>query len=537
MIFDIVPDDKAEILRVGYVYKGEKKVHEIDCKGQWYNLCTDETGVMDKRVTANIKDVRGNSKRKSKPVMAYTNWDGSRLFQVWEGKLCLQRMYDIVWDQPQEILDEILAPSTYRVCFCDIETDIPEDGSFAEPKEAKMAITTISMMIGNHVCVLGTRPLITDDGEKQSDVCNALTKRVREYINDKSIQFSYVMYPTEFAMLDAFLTILNQSVDVLTGWNFTCFDWYYIYNRIGVLCGNSRDRDAMIARGSVIGSTVSMSMTSRSGERLNACRPAQLLIFDYINMYEQFPPTNLADYSLDNVGEVCCGIKKVPYEGTLKDLYINDYNSYVFYNAIDSCIVSKIHSKRKSMTFGILQAVVARCTAAKVLSKTFLAERLMAWEFRKEDKRLAGLKRDDKKEKDSQYEGAYVKEPRVGFHKIISCNDFASLYPNMVREFNIGPETFIGKIDMNDPKKVAALRSNKEYILTHNGTLFRKKDGHLKNIMTTLFTTRKSKKKVSLQYETFAFDVKKLIDANASDAEVEAFLNENAEIIASMADQ
>lgn len=534
MIIDIVPDDKAEILQVGYMYGGEKLIHEIDCRGQWYNLCTDEEGVMDKRITTSIKDVspRG-TKRKSKPVMAYTNWDGSRLFQVWEGKLCLQRMYDIIWDQPAEILDKILAPSDYRICFCDIETDISEEG-FADPKDAKMPITTISMMIGNKVVVLGTRPLETEGNQTQSDICTQITDRVRRYISDHKVSFSYIMYPTELAMMEAFFMILNQSVDVLTGWNFTCFDWYYIYNRLNRLCSNSRERDMMIARGSIVGKTVNMSMTDRSGVKMHAIRPAQLLIFDYISMFEQFPPTNLASYALDNVGETVCGINKVAYDGSLKDLYINDYNSYVFYNAIDSCIVSKIHAKRKSMTFGIMQAVVARCTAAKVLSKTFLAERLMAWEFRKESKRLAGLKREDKKEKDAQYEGAYVKDPRIGFHKVISCNDFASLYPNTVRGYNIGPETIIGKIDMNDTKRVMALRSNPDFILTHNGTLFRKKDGHLKDIMTELFSSRKSKKKEALADMEFAYEAKDLLDSNASDDAVLAFLEKHKDIVSEL---
>lgn len=531
MIFDIVPDDKVEILRVGYVYGGEKFIHEIDCKGQWYNLCTDEEGVIDKHISTSIKDIATKqNKRKTKPVMAYTNWDGARLFQVWENKLCLQRMYDIVWDQPKEILDKILAPSDYRICFCDIETDISDEG-FAEPKDANMAITTISMMIGNKVCVLGTRPLVTEGTQTQSDVCAHLTARVRRYIGDNKIDLTYIMYPNELAMLEAFFMILNQSVDVLTGWNFTCFDWYYIYNRCARICGSTKERDAMVARGSVMGQTVSMQMTDRSGVKMHAIRPAQLLIFDYISMFEQFPPTNLASYSLDNVGETVAGIKKVAYNGTLKDLYNNDYNSYVFYNAIDSCIVKKIHDKRKSMTFGIRQAVVARCTAAKVLSKTFLAERLMAWEFRKENKRLAGLKHSDRREKDVQYEGAYVKDPVVGFHKVISCNDFASLYPNTVRGYNIGPETIIGKIDMNDAKRVAALRANKDYILTHNGTLFRKKDGHLKNIMTELFSSRKAKKKVALANMEFAYAVKDLLDADASDKEVMEFLEKHKDLV------
>lgn len=537
MILDIIPDDSAEILKVGYMYKGEKFIHEINCKGQWYNLCTDELGVIQKYDTARAKDVIANSKNKRrpkpKPVMAYTNWDGSRLFQVWEGKLCMQRMYDIVWDQPQEILDKILASSDYRICFCDIETDIDSEGQ-SDPAKATLPITAISMMIGNKVAVLGTRPLITEGNQTQSDVCNIITERCRNYIGDSKIDFSYIYCPNEISMLETFFMILNQSVDVLVGWNFECFDWYYIYNRIYQLTGNNKDRDAMVARGSIMGETVPMYMTDRSGQRLRAERPAQLLIFDYIRMFEQFPPTSMASYALDSVAETVCKIKKVSYEGNLKDLYINDYNTYIFYNAIDSCLVKKIHDKRKSLTFGIRQANVARCTAAKVLSKTFLAERLMAWEFRKEDKRLAGLKRDGNREKDEQYEGAYVKEPRIGFHKIISCNDFASLYPNTVRGYNIGPETLIGKIDMADTKRVAALRANKDYILTHNGTLFRAKDGHLKNIMTNLFMARKQKKNTSLSYMEFAHDVKKMIDENASDSDVLAFLEEHKDIVSSL---
>ena len=85
---------------------------------------------------------------------------------------------------------------------CDIETDISEEG-FADPKDAKMPITTISMMIGNKVVVLGTRPLETEGNQTQSDVCAQITDRIRRYISDPKVSFAYIMYPSELAMMEA----------------------------------------------------------------------------------------------------------------------------------------------------------------------------------------------------------------------------------------------------------------------------------------------------------------------------------------------
>ena len=58
-----------------------------------------------------------------------------------------------------------------------------------------------------------------------------------------------------------------------------------------------------------------------------------------------------------------------------------------------------------------------------------------------------------------------------------------------------------------------------------------KKDGHLKNIMTELFSSRKAKKKVALANMEFAYAVKDLLDADASDKEVMEFLEKHKDLV------
>ena len=112
------------------------------------------------------------------------------------------------------------------------------------------------------------------------------------------------------------------------------------------------------------------------------------------------------------------------------------------------------------------------------------------------------------KNKSEKYVGAYVKEPQVGQHKWVLSFDLNSLYPHLIMQYNISPETLVdktvnlGKNPIDDlVNKKTGLDSFKgtNYALTPNGAMFRKdKQGFLAKMMQDMYEDRTIYKKKML---------------------------------------
>jgi len=110
--------------------------------------------------------------------------------------------------------------------------------------------------------------------------------------------------------------------------------------------------------------------------------------------------------------------------------------------------------------------------------------------------------------KDGKYAGAFVKQPIVGYYSGVSAFDFASLYPSVMRQFNISPDVYVDLIPKN---QIAERRKNKEEIVCENGVVYKKEDSILKKILGDLYAQRKDYKKTSYEYYTKAEELRKLI--------------------------
>ena len=204
----------------------------------------------------------------------------------------------------------------------------------------------------------------------------------------------------------------------------------------------------------------------------------------------------------------------------------NDFEKYVYYNAIDCCLVKLIHEACNAVTCGLTTSWLGHIRAMDCFSTTYIPENLLRETFREQGRVLAVDPNKKKGEKGEKYEGAFVKQPVPGLHKYCTCNDYASLYPSLMRQFNIGPETLVKMLPENNEELKQEWR-DKGYIVCASGAVYEKEDGNLKNIITDLYFKRKAYKKTSFKYTQNYYDLKDLVHNNASDEEILEYLEKN----------
>lgn len=413
------------------------------------------------------------------------NWDGryvkksiSRSFN----KFSLLYFMDGL---PQKDQDEIFEFNMPRTYFVDIETEIVD--GFPKPEEAKSRILTFSIITPERkAIVLGLEDLSADQINKIESDTNA---HFTGY--DQDWEFSYYKFKNEYDMVYAFLHKFLPKFPMMTGWNFINYDWQYIVNRCKIL---QIDLTEVACTGTL--------------DKKDS-RPLHMGILDYMQLYDKYDRSVAVKESnaLAFVsGAVLEGISKIQYSGSLQDLYENDFQKYVFYNVVDSCLVYYIDQKLRSMEVLLTLATITRMPLYKAASPVAVTESLMARKLTEQGKRIGvEYDREDGK-KDSKYEGAFVKQPIVGYYGGVSAFDFASLYPSIMRQFNISPDSFV---EMVEESQIAERRKDEAVIVCENGVVYQKKDSILKKILADLYDQRKDYKKTSYTYYEKAHEIEK----------------------------
>jgi DNA polymerase elongation subunit (family B) len=278
---------------------------------------------------------------------------------------------------------------------------------------------------------------------------------------------------------------------MMTGWNFINYDWQYIVNRCKRLQIDLTD----------------VAITGSLDKKDS--RPLHMGILDYMQLYDKYDRSGHVKESnaLAFVsGAVLDGISKINYSGSLQDLYENDFQKYVFYNVIDSVLVYYIDQKLRSMEVLLTLATITKMPLYKAASPVAITESLIARKLAEQDKRIGTeWDREDGK-KDAKYAGAFVKEPITGYYSGVSAFDFASLYPSVMRQFNISPDSFI---EIVPEAEVKERRKDQDVIVCQNGVVYSKEESVLKKILGDLYAQRKDYKKTSYDYYTKADELQK----------------------------
>ena len=413
------------------------------------------------------------------------NWDGRTLKKSRSktfNKFSLLYFMDSLSQEDRDEIYEFNMPRTY---FVDIETEIVD--GFPKPEEAKSRILTFSIITPERkAIVLGLEDLSAEQIKKIEDDNNA---HFTGY--DQDWEFSYYKFKNEYDMVKAFLHKFLPKFPMMTGWNFINYDWQYIVNR----CKRLQIDLTEVA--------ITGSLDKKDS------RPLHMGILDYMQLYDKYDRSVAVkeSNSLDFVsGAVLDGISKIKYSGSLQDLYENDFQKYVFYNVIDSVLVYYIDQRLRSMEVLLTLATITKMPLYKAASPVAVTESLIARKLAEQNKRIGTeWDREDGK-KDGKYAGAFVKDPVVGYYSGVSAFDFASLYPSIMRQFNISPDAYI---EIVPEAEVKERRKDQSVIVCQNGVVYSKEDSILKKILSDLYAQRKDYKRTSYEYYEKAHDLTK----------------------------
>jgi DNA polymerase elongation subunit (family B) len=385
---------------------------------------------------------------------------------------------------PESDREEIFAFNVPRTYFVDIETEIVD--GFPKPEDAKTRILSFSIVTPERkVIVLGLEDMAPDKIKKIEEDTN---KHFKDY--DQDWEFSYYKFKDEYNMLYTFLHKFLPKFPMMTGWNFINYDWQYIVNRCKRL-------QIDLTEVAVTGSLDS-----------NDSRPLHMGILDYMQLYDKYDRSVKVKESnkLDFVAGQVLDVAKIKYTGGLQDLYENDFVKYIYYNVVDSILVYYIDQKLKSMEVLLTLATITQMPLYKAASPVAVTEALMARKLAEMNRKIGVDYNREEGKKDGKYAGAFVKQPIVGYYSGVSAFDFASLYPSVMRQFNISPDAYI---DMIPKDQIEERRKNPDEIVCENGVVYSKEDSILKKILSDLYAQRKDYKKTSYEYYEKAHELKK----------------------------
>lgn len=421
------------------------------------------------------------SDKDPKKSLEFKNWDGKSVKKSKEKKLNKFSIYEFIDNLPIEEKEEITALNFPKIQSIDIETEVID--SFPVPEIARERITTIAIASeSNTTLVLGWKP-ISKEQEK------LIFDKHQEYLkNYGDWQFKYICFEDEYNMMYTFINKFIPNFSLMIGWNFLGFDWKYIYNR----CKKLGINPAM----------ASPSKKIQGNDNI----PLHVGIVDYLDVYKRWDRTVQIkeNNTLDFVGNAVLGVTKLKYDGTLQDLYEKDYDKYILYNAIDSAIVCLIHKKLKTINAVLSVSCLCNISIYKASSAVNLTEALL-WKGYSERKMVIANRREDSEKR--AYEGAYVKEPELGIFRAATCFDYASLYPSVMRQYNISPESFIEQTE--NQTRLENYKNDPNYIVSVTGSVYTKETSVLKEILTNLYSQRKKYKNRHLEIERLLAKKKK----------------------------
>lgn len=371
-------------------------------------------------------------------------WNGRKCVTAWTNKPSKFDIKTWIRELNKRDQDLIMGRVFPRVYTFDIETMIAPDNSFPEPSEAKMPISTISLVSPEmNTIVLGTRELSEEEQQNISD-------RFDEYLDNTEFfheldlkekpKFKYVRFETEEMMLRYFICNIVSKVPILSGWNCIFFDWYYITTRIKKFYP-----DLSISLCSCNRSISMKRYTDVRGNDILLPMPTHTLILDMMNVIKDEDYVVLPikeSYSLDYIAHESMNINKIEYDGTLQDLYDKDYPTYVYYNAIDSILVQLINHRFRTLDHIYMYSLYCMEKIDRCFSKIATTEALIFQNFYDRGLKIVYEERDNIVR--GKLQGAYVKKPIAGIHSYICCNDFASLYPSTIRTCNLSFENYVG---------------------------------------------------------------------------------------------
>jgi len=363
------------------------------------------------------------------------------------------------------------------IAYIDIETTC--ENGFPDIATANEQIVAISILLTNL-----KKNIVFGYGEYNKELENAV----------------FVKCVDEEDLLHKFLELwITNMPDIVSGWNTTFFDIPYLVNRITRLFGENTAKKLSPWK------ILKAKETNIMGSIKNSYEIFGIASLDYLDLYKKFTYKVQESYKLDHIAFVELGQKKLDYKeyGSLHLLYKLDYEKFIEYNVKDVDLIVALEDKMKLIELAVEMAYDAKINFEDV----FMALRVwdvIIYNYLLERNIVIPSKENRHKE---DIAGGFVKEPLPGMYKWVGSIDLQSLYPHLMMQYSISPDTIVDKVvdvtvDKLVYKKVDTgfLKEN-NWTMTANGQLFRREKGFLPELMENMFAQRKAFKKKMIDYE------------------------------------
>jgi DNA polymerase elongation subunit (family B) len=375
-----------------------------------------------------------------------------------------------------------------RISVAVVDIEVGSENGFPDPYLANEPITAIAIKyLNGSIYVFGCGDYVTQGKE------------------------IYVKCRDEHSLCKQFMALWTKKCpDILTGWNTKFFDEPYLINRFRKIIGE--DEAKKLSPWNYIGER----KTVINGRQMIAYNIMGVESLDYIELYKWYAPGGKSQesYRLDAIAQVELGEGKISYDeyDNLHALYRLNYQKFIEYNIKDVELIIKLEDKLKLIELGVTLAYDTKTNFEDIFAQTRMWDSLTyAYLF---EKGIIVPPREIK-EKDSAFEGAYVKDVQVGKHDWVASFDLNSLYPHLMMQYNISPETLIDPQDYTDEmRQVLSSGVSVEKLLmrqvdtsglvnvtlTPNGQFFRTDmQGFLPKMMEEMYNDRKKFKKLMIQ--------------------------------------
>jgi DNA polymerase elongation subunit (family B) len=386
-----------------------------------------------------------------------------------------------------------------------ISEKYPEDEIKFDIK--KIRLVTIDIEVASE----GGFPNVFDCAEELLAITlqNYATKQIicfgsRPYNNTRK-DVMYVECSDEIDLIHRFLAFWEeQTPDVVTGWNCELYDIPYIAGRIDRILG---EKDAR--RLSPWKNIRRKDMIIKGRDQISY-EISGVSVIDYLDLYKKFTYTNRESYRLDYIAEVELGQKKLDHSEfeTFKDFYTQNWQKFIDYNIKDVELVDRLEDKMKLIELCFTMAYDAKVNYQDVFYQVRTWDAII-YNYLK--KRNIVIPQKDRSTKSDKFAGAYVKEPIPGKYDWVVSFDLNSLYPHLMMQYNISPETLLENrhpsvsVDKILNKELD-FSNYKDYAVCANGAMYHKDvRGFLPELMEKMYNDRVIFKKKMLvakqQYE------------------------------------
>jgi DNA polymerase elongation subunit (family B) len=371
-----------------------------------------------------------------------------------------------------------------------IDIEVGSENGFPDPYQANEPITAICIKQ-----IPDGTAFVFGNGDFDNTGFNAIHMKCKD----------------EWTLCKKFLQMWSQDPpDILTGWNTKFFDIPYLVNRFRKILGE--DESKRLSPWNYI----SERRVKVNGREMIDYTLTGVASLDYIELYKWYAPGGKSQesYRLDNIAQVELGTGKLSYDefDNLHALYRLNYQKFIEYNIKDVELIIQLEEKLKLVELAITLAYDTKTNFEDVFAQTRMWDSLTyAYLY---EKGIIVPPR-EVKDKDGMFEGAYVKVPQVGLHDWVASFDLNSLYPHLMMQYNISPETLIEPENYtSEMREVLSSGVSVEKMLskdvdtsklegvtlTPNGQFFRTdKQGFLPKMMVEMYEDRKKFKKLMLQ--------------------------------------